>query len=377
MRNQENRWARTNLLGVLAAVLGTAAICRAATDTVIEEIGMVPRLTIRGAVGVTHEILVATNLDQAEWVVVTNLVVTESPYVFIDGNPPSATRRFYRVRVPPPAGMRLISAGVFVMGDVLNDGRESEQPIHSVQVSAFHASEREVTQALWDDVRLWALEHGYQFDSPGAGKDLQHPVYAISWYDAVKWCNARSEREGRTPAYYTDALLTERYKTGQVNPSVDWTTGYRLPTEAEWEKAARGGSVGMRFPWGMTISHNEANYFSSDPYSYDVSLSRGACPTYADGPLPYTSPVGAFAPNAYGLYDVAGNVFEWCWDWYGAYDGTAAEDPRGPISGSTRVFRGGSWDAYAEHSRVASRNSLGPEASYYFVGFRPVLPVEP
>jgi formylglycine-generating enzyme len=270
-----------------------------------------------------------------------------------------------------PPDMALIPAGSFTMGDSL-DGHLSAPPV-TVNVSAFYMGKYEVTKALWDEVRTWAASNGYSDLAAGGGKASNHPVQSISWYDMVKWCNARSEKEGLTPVYYTNDAQTTLYKTGSVNVTnaqVKWTAnGYRLPTEAEWEKAARGGLSGKRFPWGDTISHSQANYYSSSGYSYDTSSTRDFHPSYAIGDSPYTSPVGSFAANGYGLHDMAGNVWEWCWDWYGDYT-NGVTDPRGASSGSYRVYRGGSWDYYAFYCRAAFRYYNDPGITDFLIGFR-------
>jgi formylglycine-generating enzyme len=281
--------------------------------------------------------------------------------------------------------MVLIPAGSFQMGDDLGDGWTNELPVHTVYVSAFYMDKYEVTKAQWDEVYSWAISNGYNFDNAGSGKAADHPVHTVNWYDVVKWCNARSEKEGRTPAYYTSSTRTSAniYRTGQVNVENDWVrwdSGYRLPTEAEWEKAARGGLSGQRFPWGANINHDYANYCANgSAYTYDTSpyTSYTYHPDYDDGGSPYTSPVGEFAANGYGLYDMAGNVWEWCWDWYGNsyYGSSPGSDPRGPTSGSRRVVRGGGWGGDAYNCRVANRYNNYPDYhGYGNIGFRVVLP---
>ena len=259
------------------------------------------------------------------------------------------------------------------MGDTL-DGMGDALPI-SVNVSAFYMDRNLVSKTQWDEVYTWAIAHGYRFDNVGAGKASTHPVQKVSWYDVVKWCNARSEKEGGKAAYYTDVGLSRVYRSRQVSPSVKWNSGYRLPTEAEWEKAARGRLSGKRFPWGNMISRSQANYIGNTGYSYDLGPNSPNA-TEMGGGGPYTSPVGSFAANGYGLNDMAGNVFQWCWDWYGTpYAG--GTDPRGAASGVNRVIRGGSWRDSAAACRSARRSTRSPvDAGDSYIsgfGFRAVL----
>jgi len=282
-----------------------------------------------------------------------------------------------------PSGMVVIPSGSFTMGDSFGEGASDQLPTHSVYVSGFYMGKYEVSKALWDEVHSWAISNGYSFDNVGSGKATSHPVHTVNWYDIVKWCNARSEKEGRTPAYYTSSARTTVYRIGQVgveNDWVEWDAGYRLPTEAEWEKAARGGTSGSRFPWSDSnnISHSRANYYAGASYAYDLSYPEGVHPTYATGGLPYTSPVGSFGANGYGLYDMAGNVQERCWDWWGYdyYSSSPSTDPRGPsFSYPFRVCRGNSWGEDASGGRVAQRTSTyAPDYVDDRLGFRTVLP---
>lgn len=275
-----------------------------------------------------------------------------------------------------PDGFALIPAGWFTMGRTSGDTDGNAPPV-SVYVSAFYMAKYEVTKALWDEVRTWGLANGYTDLPTGGGKAANHPVHSINWYAMVKWCNARSMKEGLTPCYSVSGLT---YQTGNSDSvACNWSaSGYRLPTEAEWEKAARGGVGGKRFSWGAdTINHSNANYrANSSAYSYDTSgyTSFTYHPSYTSGGTPYTSPVGSFAANGYGLYDMAGNVSEWCWDWYSAsYYTSGSSDPRGPVSGSHRVGRGGSWVASAISARCMERgnDSPPPGITYNRHGFRP------
>jgi formylglycine-generating enzyme required for sulfatase activity len=262
---------------------------------------------------------------------------------------------------PPKPGLVRIPGGPFRMGDNLDQTRYA-LPAHTVSLDEFSIDKYETLYMLWRQVYNWAVANGYQFDNPGSngslGKGNNQPVVLVSWYDAVKWLNARSEKEGRTPVYYIDDAHTNVYRKGRVdltNAQVKWgADGYRLPTEAEWEKAARGSLDGKRYPWGNELGTGMAN-----------------------DNMGHTVPVGIFPANGYGLYDMAGNVFEWVWDWGSetqAYDWAAdgAKNPRGPDSSDTgtRVRRGGGYTYGSPYLKCSNRMFRVPTYTAPYFGFR-------
>jgi formylglycine-generating enzyme required for sulfatase activity len=242
---------------------------------------------------------------------------------------------------PPSTSMAFVPAGFS------NPGVE-------IYTSGFFMDKFEVSKALWDSVYSWAIANGYTFSNAGVATASNHPVTGINWYDAVKWCNARSQKDGLTPCYYTDAALTQVYKTGEPlldNNWVSWSAnGYRLPTRAEWLKAYWGGNYSGFYPWpsygGSSSDHiggGLANYGGSgDPYE--------GSNYYATTPVGYyngtQTPQGPDMANGYGLYDMVGNVGEWTWDrelsnWYSLVE-AQDDNSKGPNTGigGNRCFSG-------------------------------------
>ena len=276
--------------------------------------------------------------------------------------------------VPAPA-MVLIPAGTFVMGSPAREiDRDNYREIsHTVELNVFYLSPKElsvgefrrfveetghVTTAESDEGAFayneargeWEFRAGVNWKNPGFRQTDDHPVVCVSWFDAVHYCNWLSEKEGLASAYIVS------------NRNVKWNksaNGYRLPTEAEWEYACRAGTT-TPFATGARISTSQANYDGNFPYNNgNRGLFRRA-----------TMPAGSFQPNAWGIYDMHGNVWEWCWDFFGMLPAERALNPSGPDSGEHRVSRGGDWASAAMNLRSAFRDSNAPETAGSSLGFR-------
>jgi formylglycine-generating enzyme required for sulfatase activity len=247
-----------------------------------------------------------------------------------------------------------ISDGTFYMGSPTTEPQRDNNEIqHRVTVSSFYMGKYQVTQEEYETVM--------EENPSTSNKGYNYPVENVRWYDALVFCNKLSMREGLIPAYRISGS-TDPAAWGGVPTSSDATwnavtivadsTGYRLPTEAQWEYACRAGT---------TTAYNTGN---------TISDNTGWCSSNSGGK---SHTVGEKPANAWGLYDMHGNVWEWCWDWFGSYSSGAQTDPGGAVSGSSRVLRGGSWIDYGQNLRSAYRDYY-PNFRDSSIGFRLARP---
>jgi formylglycine-generating enzyme required for sulfatase activity len=260
-----------------------------------------------------------------------------------DNSPEKTTPSIQSIRTTSGIEMVFIPAGEFLMGS--DRGEADEKPAHQAHVNGFYMDKFDVTQKSYEAL---------MGTNPSKFKGPDKPVERISWLNAVKYCNARSLKEGLKPCYDLDTMA--------CNFDAD---GYRLPTEAEWEYACRAGSTTEYF-------------FGNDP----ALLREHAW--FKENSGETTNPVGQKRPNAWGLYDMHGNVSQWCNDFYAedAYRQSGADDPRGPATGEKRVLRGGSWRSEAGQCRSSARSAETPGFAdvcfgYETYGFRCVREAAP
>lgn len=265
---------------------------------------------------------------------------------------------FEKIPDPPeiPEGMIYVEGGTFTMGDTRGEGFTIERPIHEVTLSSFYMAKYPVTQAEWDSIMVdW--EHHY------AGNP-DNPADNVSFYAALVYCNRRSIKEGLTPVYTINNTTNPDYwgAIPAINNPVwnivicDWDAiGYRLLTESEWEYAARGATNDPDYLYAGSDNINEVGWFLYNSH---------------DGEDYTTHPVGSKAPNALGIYDMSGNVWEWCWDRYSDYTSEPKQNPVGPVSGLYRTFRGGCYISSAINCRVSARGLNNPQTAESYHGLR-------
>jgi formylglycine-generating enzyme required for sulfatase activity len=244
------------------------------------------------------------------------------------------------------AGFVLIKGETFTMGSPASEPeRGTDETQRRVTVGDFYIAKSEVTQAEWT-VLMGSKPSEF------SGGNL--PVENVTWFDAARFCNARSARERLTPAY-TISGETVTWNRG--------ANGYRLPTETEWEYACRAGTT-TAFNTGSNITDREVNCYNH--YGYNNNSSGRTSGGYRGR----TTPVNSFSANNWGLFDMHGNVADWCWDWYGEYGASAQTNPAGPAIGTLRVNRGGGWNDFPKHIRSAYRAAMPPGNYSFNLGFR-------
>ncbi|MCL2154948.1 MAG: formylglycine-generating enzyme family protein [Leptospirales bacterium] len=252
-----------------------------------------------------------------------------------------------------PIQMVQIQGGTFMMGSPTTEpDRYDEEVQHKVTVSAFSMSKYQVTQDQFESLM------GY---NPSSLTGTNLPVEWVTWYDAVEFCNKLSDKEGLEQVYAITNVSRDGNHITEATVTADWSKkGYRLPTEAEWEYACRADTT-TPFNTGDNITAEQANYDGNYPYKENP---KGI---YREK----TTRVGSFAPNAWDLCDMHGNVWEWCWDFYDSnYSSNASSDPKGSASGVYRVLRGGSWFSLGRYLRSANRSYFPPDYLYSNIGFR-------
>lgn len=264
--------------------------------------------------------------------------------------------------------MVFIHGGNFQMGDLAGDNERLDEKPHPVLLSDFLIGKYEVT---FEEYEAFCNATGHNKPGDEGWGRGNHPVINVDWYDAVEYCNWLSNREGLMEVYIINKTLKDLRNVNE-NDDKRWTitlnptaNGYRLPTEAEWEYVSRQGGQQVRFGNGKNvIKPTEVNFDASSNGAKNYSLPGEN--------RQKTMPTGSFLPNSFGLFDMSGNVWEWCWDWYDSnfYKNSPYNSPKGPDQGSSRILRGGSWNHTPEFCRTAYRGAGNPVRRNNYTGFR-------
>lgn len=260
-------------------------------------------------------------------------------------------------KTEPPEEFILVKGGVFKLGSDDEHAAADESPVKKISIADFYMSKTEVTFASFD--AFCEDTERIKPDDAEWGR-ANRPVINIDWYDAIEYCNWKSKKDGLKACYKISKKNKDPnnncpYDHKKWKVECDWTaTGYRLPTEAEWEYAAKGGTESKNYPY--------AGFDQLDPICW-----------YAENSDEMTHPVGGKDANELGFYDMSGNVWEWCWDWYNeeTYKKNKGANPKGAKAGKLRVMRGGACEnAVVTYMRVANRGYLHPGVGYPCLGFR-------
>jgi formylglycine-generating enzyme required for sulfatase activity len=319
-----------------------------------------PTLSLTGAVGTVYSIQYATDLSPTNvWVARTLVQAKGGGTVWTDPSSPTPGQRFYRA-VSADTNLVFIQPGTFTMGSPTNEAqRDVDETQHTVTISrGFWMEKYLVTQGdyvavVGSNPSSFRNGIGGTYTGGTGGtitNELIHPVETVNWNDASNYC----------------ALRTQQERVGGLIPT---NYVYRLPTESEWEYACRAGTT-TAFYLGSGLHSGQANFWGQS--EYDASVGSIINPSGIF--LGITTPVGSYAANSWGLYDMIGNVWEWCQDWYDVYPGGSVIDPQGPASGSVRAFRGGFWYYSAVRCRSADRgHDYDLDYRLFNLGFRVVL----
>ena len=337
-------------LGLMQILSGPKTFAQSQPVLSLQVTGAVAAVKITGDLGSPCALQMATNLSPgAAWLSLSNFTLTSSPLAVVDPNAATNQQRFYRVVVVAPTNVAWVPAGTFTMGSPTNELlRSVTETQHVVTLTkSLYVGKYPVTQGSY--LALMNTNPSYYTPANGFTADSNRPVEQVAWSDATNYCAKLTQQERAAGRILTNWL-------------------YRLPTVAVWEFSCRAGTT-TPFYTGTNLLSGMANFNVQYEYVGGMGLTNSSGGVFLNRP----TTVGSYAPNARGLYDLAGNVWEWCADWSGSYSTNSVTDPAGPATGTARIFRGGAFNATGADCRSARRNSTAPGTAVNTIGFRTVL----